>query len=118
MSDTFRITMVQANPVLGAIAANAEYAFAAWEAGRDAGIDLVALTEMFLTGYQTQDLVLKPAFVEAAEAALQALAARIGAGPALAIGCPLRRGDLSQWLGLFGAFQGWQTRGHRQDRLW
>lgn len=94
MSDTFRITMVQANPVLGAIAANAEYAFAAWEAGRDAGIDLVALTEMFLTGYQTQDLVLKPAFVEAAEAALQALAARIGAGPALAIGCPLRRGGL------------------------
>ncbi len=91
MSERFRITLVQANPVLGAIGANAERAFEAWQAGRSEGVDLVALTEMYLTGYQTQDLVLKPAFVEAAEAALLALAARITGGPALAVGCPVRR---------------------------
>ncbi len=92
MSERFRITLVQANPVLGAIAANAEAAFAHWQAGCEAGVDLVALTEMFLTGYQTQDLVLKSAFVEAAETALHSLAARIIGGPALAIGAPVKRG--------------------------
>ncbi len=91
MDERFRVTMVQANPVLGAIAANAERAFAEWQASRAAGVDLVAMTEMFLTGYQTQDLVLKAAFVEAAETALLALTKRITDGPALAIGLPLRR---------------------------
>jgi NAD+ synthase len=91
MDERFRVTMVQANPVLGAITANAERAFAEWQASRAAGVDLVAMTEMFLTGYQTQDLVLKAAFVEAAETALLDLAKRITDGPALAIGLPLRR---------------------------
>jgi hypothetical protein len=35
---------------------------------------MVALTEMFVTGYQTQDLILKPAFVTAAISAVEALA--------------------------------------------
>jgi NAD+ synthase len=91
MHERFRITLVQANPVLGAIEANAERALAAWAAGKAEGVDLVALTEMFLTGYQTQDLVMKPAFVDAAAAALLALAGRITGGPALGIGAPVRR---------------------------
>lgn len=37
---------------------------------------MVALTEMFVTGYQTQDLILKPAFVAHAERAVATLAAR------------------------------------------
>lgn len=94
MDERFRITLVQANPVLGAIAANAEAAFAAWQQGCKDGVDLVILSEMFLTGYQTQDLVLKPAFVASAELALRALAARIGAGPVLALGAPVRRDGL------------------------
>ena len=56
MADTFRLTLAQMNPVLGDFAGNAAKARAAWQAGRAAGSDLVALTEMFLTGYQTQDL--------------------------------------------------------------
>lgn len=88
----FRITLAQLNPVLGDFDANAQAAFDAWAAGRDAGADLVALPEMFLTGYQTQDLVLRPAFVDQARAALDALAARCADGPALAIGLPLRKG--------------------------
>lgn len=92
MSGPFRITLVQAGPVLGALKANASRAVAEWARGRAAGSDLVMMTEMFLTGYQTQDLVLKPAFVEAAEAALAELAAQITGGPALGVGCPVRRG--------------------------
>ncbi|MFT3689530.1 NAD+ synthase [Paenirhodobacter sp.] len=88
MADRFRLTLAQLNPTVGALAANAEKALAAWRAGRDAGADMVALPEMFLTGYQTQDLVLKPAFVAEAMAVAEALAAQITDGPALGIGAP------------------------------
>ncbi len=92
MTDRFRITLAQMNPVLGDLSGNAEKARAAWRAGREAGADLVALTEMFLTGYQTQDLILKPAFLADAECALAALARDCADGPALAIGAPHRAG--------------------------
>lgn len=92
MADRFRLTLAQLNPVLGDLAGNAAKAKAAWEAGRAAGADMVALTEMFLTGYQTQDLVLKPAFVAAAAAALAQLATDCAQGPALGIGAPHRAG--------------------------
>jgi NAD+ synthase len=90
MSDIFRLMLAQLNPVVGDIAGNIAKARTAWEAGRDAGADMVALTEMFVTGYQTQDLILKPAFVAAAVAAVEALAADCAAGPALGIGGPVR----------------------------
>lgn len=88
MTDRFRITCAQLNPTVGAIAENAEMAFAAWQEGKAAGADLVALTEMFITGYNAQDLVRKPAFHKAAIEAIEALARRCVDGPALAIGGP------------------------------
>ena len=95
MPDIFRLTLAQLNPSLGAIAANAATALQAWQQGRDAGAQMVALTEMFITGYQTQDMVLKPAFVREAMAAIDALALQITDGPALGIGGPhLRDGQL------------------------
>ncbi|AOZ68668.1 NAD+ synthase [Rhodobacter xanthinilyticus] len=88
MAETFRLTLAQLNATVGALSANAEKAFAAWQEGKRAGAQMVALPEMFLTGYQTQDLVLKPAFVRDAMAEMEALAARIVDGPALGIGGP------------------------------
>ncbi|MEO0669502.1 MAG: NAD+ synthase [Pseudomonadota bacterium] len=92
MADTFRITIAQMNPVVGDIPGNIAKARAAWEAGRDAGADLVALPEMFVTGYNAQDLVMKPAFHAAAMQAVQDLAADCAEGPALAIGGPWAEG--------------------------
>ncbi len=92
MSDTFRLMLAQLNPVVGDIAGNLAKAREAWAAGRAAGADMVALTEMFVTGYQTQDLILKPAFVTAAIAAVESLAADCADGPALGIGGPVRDG--------------------------
>ncbi|MFN6925481.1 MAG: NAD+ synthase [Tabrizicola sp.] len=92
MTDTFRLRLAQLNPVVGDIAGNAARAKAAWQAGRADGADMVALTEMFVTGYQTQDLILKPAFVTAAIAAVERLAADCADGPALGIGGPVRAG--------------------------
>ena len=92
MSDTFKLMLAQLNPTVGAIAANMARAREAWEKARAAGADMVALTEMFVTGYQTQDLILKPAFVSAAIAAVEALATDCADGPALGIGGPVRAG--------------------------
>ena len=92
MAETFRITLAQMNPTVGDIAGNIALARRAWHQGRDAGADLVALTEMFVTGYQTQDLILKPAFADAAIAAIESLAVELAEGPALGIGGPARRG--------------------------
>jgi NAD+ synthase len=95
MAETFRLLMAQLNPTVGALAANAALARAAWAQGRAAGADLVVLPEMFLTGYQTQDLVARPAFLRDVAAELAALAAACADGPALGIGAPdLVRGAL------------------------
>ena len=88
MADTFRITLGQLNPTVGDIDGNAAKARAAWEAGRDARADMVALPELFITGYNAQDLMMKPAFHTAAIEAVKALAEDCADGPTLAIGCP------------------------------
>ncbi|WP_426033981.1 NAD+ synthase [Cypionkella sp. TWP1-2-1b2] len=88
MAATFRLTLAQLNPTLGAIEANAALAYDTWLQGREAGAQMVAVSEMFITGYQTQDLVMKPAFHAAAIQAVEALALRIVDGPALGIGGP------------------------------
>ncbi len=88
MADRFRITLAQLNPTVGDIDGNAAKAAQAWRQGRDANADLVALPEMFITGYNTQDLVMKPVFHQAAMRAVEALAQDCTDGPALAIGGP------------------------------
>ncbi|NUB46695.1 NAD+ synthase [Fertoebacter nigrum] len=95
MAVTFRLTLAQLNPVVGALAANADRARAVWAAAKAAKADMVALTEMFITGYQTQDLVTKPAFARAAMAEIDQLAADCADGPAIGIGGPhLKDGQL------------------------
>ncbi|GGC06350.1 NAD+ synthase [Marivita lacus] len=94
MSDRFRITLAQLNPTVGDLAGNAAKARAAWDAARIAGADVVALPEMFITGYQAQDLIMKPAFVAAVQAEIAALAAACADGPALCIGGPSVGEDL------------------------
>ncbi|MES0863836.1 NAD+ synthase [Ruegeria sp. SCPT10] len=93
MADRFRITLAQLNPVVGDLEGNAAKAFAAWEQGREAGADMVALPEMFITGYNTQDLIMKPVFHCAAMAAVEELAKQCAEGPALAIGGPWAEDD-------------------------
>jgi len=88
MTDRFRITLGQLNPVVGDISGNAGKALELWEIGRAEGADLVALPEMFVTGYNAQDLVSKPAFHQAAIEAIRDLAERRADGPELALGGP------------------------------
>ncbi len=99
MADRFRLTLAQMNATVGDLDGNAELARKAWEAGRAAGANLVALPEMFITGYNTQDLVMKPAFHQAAIARIEELAKECAEGPALAIGGPALEG-----AGLYNAY--------------
>ena len=88
-TDRLAIAVAQLNPIVGDIAGNAEKARRARaEAARD-GADLVALPELFLSGYPPEDLVLKPALQAACRSAVEELARETGdGGPALLIGTP------------------------------
>ena len=88
MSDRFRLTLAQLNPVVGDLSGNRAKAKSAWEEARASDADMVALTEMFITGYNAQDLVMKPAFYTAAISEIRALAEDCADGPAMAIGGP------------------------------
>lgn len=88
MTDQFRITIAQLNPTVGDLQGNAAKARQAWIQGADQGSDFVTLPEMFITGYNTQDLVMKPAFQNAAMDSIRALAQDCADGPALGIGGP------------------------------
>ncbi len=89
MPQKFRLLICQLNPTVGDLSGNADKARAAHQRGKALGADLVALPEMFLTGYQTQDLVHKPAFLKDVQAHMTALAQDCADGPALAIGAPV-----------------------------
>lgn len=104
MTETFRLTLAQLDPRVGDVKGNAEKARKAWEAGRAAGAHMVALPEMFLAGYQPQDLVLKPAFLAACAAEIERLAEACADGPALGIGAPVADpgGVANAWFVLEG----------------
>lgn len=89
MKSTFRLTLGQLNPTVGDLSANSAKARAAHAKAHAAGADMLALPEMFLTGYQTQDLVRKEAFVRDAMAHMETLAQDCAKGPAIGIGGPL-----------------------------
>lgn len=83
---SLRIALAQLNPCVGDLAGNAQKALTAVEqAGKD-GADLVVFSELFITGYPPEDLVLKPAFQQAARAAVEDLAEACAGGPAVLMG--------------------------------
>ena len=90
MSARIVITFHQGNPLVGDIPGNAEKALAALaDAARD-GADLLMLPELFICGYPPEDLILRPAFIDACMAAVRELAAETASGPAMLIGAPWR----------------------------
>lgn len=87
-----RIAVAQLNPVMGDIAGNLAKARAARAEAASMNADLVLFTELFISGYPPEDLVLKPSFLAACEKAVHALASDTAdGGPGVIIGTPLRR---------------------------
>jgi NAD+ synthase len=95
MTDRFRIALAQLNPVMGDIAGNLARARAAHAQVQDqlGGADVILFSELFITAYPPEDLVLKPALQQDARAAIEDLAKDTATGPAILIGAPWREGD-------------------------
>lgn len=91
-SDTpseLRIALAQLNPVLGDISGNLALARDARQRAAEQGADLLLLTELFICGYPPEDLVKKPAFIQACRQAIEDLAADTkNGGPGILIGTP------------------------------
>lgn len=88
MAKKFQITLAQLNPTVGDLEGNYKVALEAWKKAQRVGSDLIAFTELFITGYNTQDLIKKPSFFKAAQDQILKLAKTCKNGPAIAIGGP------------------------------
>ncbi|MCK0196163.1 NAD+ synthase [Ancylobacter sp. 6x-1] len=87
--DQLLIAFAQLNPVVGDVAGNAGKVRAARAHAGGQGADLILFSELFISGYPPEDLVLKPAFQLACREAVEALALETAdGGPAVLIGSP------------------------------
>jgi NAD+ synthase (glutamine-hydrolysing) len=86
-----QIALAQLNQVLGDLSGNARAIVAATGEAERAGARLVVTPELSLCGYPPEDLVLRPAFLDACAAELAALAAPARRTPVI-VGFPERSG--------------------------
>ena len=84
--DKIRIALAQLNPTVGDLEGNLVKATAAHAKAAENGADLIVFSELFLSGYPPEDLVLKPAFSDACRATAEKLAKQITTGPGIIIG--------------------------------
>jgi len=91
MADSLSISIAQLDPTVGDIAGNLGRLKDAWREAKAAHADLVVASELFVAGYPPEDLVLKPAFVLACEAAVKDFAREAQDGPAVLLGSPWRQ---------------------------
>ncbi len=86
-ASSLRIALAQLNPTVGDLDGNAALARKARAEAARLGADLLVLSELFLTGYPPEDLVLKPAFRAEARRVAEALAIETAdGGPAILVG--------------------------------
>ena len=87
------IAVAQLNPTVGDVSGNLKRVRDARDAAAAQGADLLVCPELVLVGYPPEDLVLRPALVDAAAAALRQLEAESGPGvPGLVVTLPWRDG--------------------------
>ena len=74
IKNSFKLALAQLNPVVGDLAGNTKKAREVRARVAAARADLVVFTELYLTGYPLEDMVLKPALQKAAREAAEGLA--------------------------------------------
>ncbi|HVO06586.1 MAG TPA: NAD+ synthase [Burkholderiaceae bacterium] len=87
-----RVALAQINPTVGDLAGNAKLIAEAARAAHAGGAALMIAPELALSGYPPEDLLLRPAFMDACERELVALAAELASlnGLAVLLGHPAR----------------------------
>src|SRR5260221_12624318 len=89
MTDRLSIALAQLNPIVGDFPGNLARARAARAEAHAAGADLILFSELYITGYPPEDLVLKPVFQKDAMETVEAFAKDTAdGGPAVLIGPP------------------------------
>ena len=73
-----RLALAQLNPTVGAISANLEQLKSAYQDAENRQCSIVAFSELSITGYPPEDLLLKPRFIDDQLAALHDFAAETG----------------------------------------
>jgi NAD+ synthase (glutamine-hydrolysing) len=89
----FRVGLAQINVTVGDVEGNARRVVDEIERARALGADLVAFPELCLTGYPPEDLLFRPAFIEANLRALDRVA-RVSTGLTAVVGFVDRRDDI------------------------
>jgi NAD+ synthase len=93
MQRSLRIALAQLNPTVGDIDGNVA---SICESRRScaADCDLIVFSELITVGYPPEDLVLRPAVIEATRDAVEALARETAIGPALLVTSPWQENGL------------------------
>ncbi len=86
MTDRLVIAAIQANPTVGAVEANEALARQRLAEAKAAGADIAVFPELFLAGYPTEDLTLKPALWRVCKEAVERLADETKGGCAALVG--------------------------------
>jgi NAD+ synthase len=101
MTHELKIALAQLNPTVGDVAGNVALLRKARATAAGKGADLILYSELVLSGYPPEDLVLKPAFQQACKSALEELAGDTAdGGPAMLVGSPWADGN-GVYNGLF-----------------
>ena len=88
MADTIKIAIAQLNFTLGDLEENARKISSSYETATRQGADLVITSELSISGYSPEDLVLRQSYVATCMAKAETLAKLTAGGPALIIGLP------------------------------
>ena len=94
MADSLKVALAQLNPKVGDVVGNLAKVRTARAEARKQGAELVLTSELVLSGYPPEDLVVKPAFQKSCHEAVEALRAdTLDGGPALFVTTPWHEGD-------------------------
>jgi len=94
MPEMLSLALAQLNPVLGDIAGNMAKLRAARKQAASQGAHLIMTSELYVSGYPPEDLVLKPSFQNTVHKAIEALARETAdGGPGILLGTPWREDD-------------------------
>ena len=85
-----KIKLIQENPIVGDISGNLLIAKKEVEKAKKDGLELIIFSEMFLTGYPPEDLVLRSDFMEKIEASIDELS-NLTSNISIIIGAPSKK---------------------------
>ena len=92
--DKLTISIAQLNPTMGDLSGNLSIALSAHGEAEKSGSDIIVFSELFLSGYPPEDLVLKPSFVASCrDAIMQLCSATKNSKTGIVIGSPWREND-------------------------